>query len=67
MPRPQFTIRALLVAMLVVAAFFGVVRFERDRQWHRENDEPWFWSWIDPLPCIEQQEINQVPASQAPP
>ncbi|HVA46406.1 MAG TPA: hypothetical protein VNH11_08535 [Pirellulales bacterium] len=23
MPRPQFTLRALLVAMLVVAAFFG--------------------------------------------
>ena len=25
MPRPQFTLRALLVAMLVVAAFFGGV------------------------------------------
>jgi hypothetical protein len=29
MPRPQFTLRALLVAMLVVAAFFGGIRFER--------------------------------------
>jgi hypothetical protein len=37
MPRPQFTIRALLVAMLVVAAFFGGVRFERERR--RQADE----------------------------
>jgi hypothetical protein len=37
MPRPQFTIRALLVAMLVSAAFFGGVRFERERQ--RRADE----------------------------
>ena len=29
MPRPQFTLRALLVAMLVVAAFFGGVEFGR--------------------------------------
>jgi hypothetical protein len=32
MPRPQFTLRALLMAMLVVAAFFGGIRFERERQ-----------------------------------
>ncbi|HWB14579.1 MAG TPA: hypothetical protein VG826_35470 [Pirellulales bacterium] len=32
MPRPQFTLRALLVAMLVVAAFFGGIRFERERR-----------------------------------
>ena len=38
MPRPQFTLRALLVAMLVVAAFFGGVRFERERR-NREDDE----------------------------
>lgn len=31
MSRPQFTIRAMLVAMLVVAAFFGGIRFERER------------------------------------
>jgi hypothetical protein len=37
MPRPQFTIRALLVAMLVVAAFFAGIRFERERQ--RRADE----------------------------
>ena len=32
MPRPQFTLRALLVAMLIVAAFFGGVRYERERR-----------------------------------
>jgi hypothetical protein len=37
MQRPQFTLRALLVAMLVVAAFFGGIRFERKRQ--RRADE----------------------------
>ncbi|HWB08782.1 MAG TPA: hypothetical protein VG826_30305 [Pirellulales bacterium] len=37
MPRPQFTLRALLVAMLVVAAFFAGVHFERERQ--RRVDE----------------------------
>jgi hypothetical protein len=30
--RPQFTLRALLVLMLVVAAFFGGVRLGRERQ-----------------------------------
>jgi hypothetical protein len=29
MPRPQFTIRALLVVVLFVAAFFGGIHFER--------------------------------------
>jgi hypothetical protein len=29
MPRPQFTLRALLVAMLVVAAFFGGMALQR--------------------------------------
>lgn len=37
-PRPQFTLRALLVAMLVVAAFFADIRFERERQ-RREEAE----------------------------
>lgn len=32
MPRPQFILRALLVAMLVVAAFLGGIHFERERQ-----------------------------------
>jgi hypothetical protein len=34
MPRPQFTLRALLAAMLVVAAFFGgrVVGIENERK-----------------------------------
>ena len=37
MPRPQFTLRSLLVAMLVVAAFFGGIHFERERR--RRADE----------------------------
>jgi hypothetical protein len=41
MPRPQFTLRALLVAMLVVAAFFAGIRFERERQRRREDAKPW--------------------------
>lgn len=32
MPRPQFTLRALLVLMLTVACFLGGVRFERERR-----------------------------------
>lgn len=30
--RPQFTLRALLVVMLVVACFYGGVWFERERK-----------------------------------
>lgn len=37
MRRPQFTIRALLVTMLVVGAFFGGIHFERERR-RREDD-----------------------------
>jgi hypothetical protein len=37
MPRPQFTLRALLILMLAVACFFGGIRFERERQ--RRADE----------------------------
>jgi hypothetical protein len=37
MPRPQFTLRSLLVAMLVVAAFFAGIRFERERD-RREHE-----------------------------
>ena len=33
MPRPQFTLRALLVLLLAVACFFGGIRFERERHW----------------------------------
>jgi hypothetical protein len=37
MRRPQFTIRALLVLMLVVAAFFGGIKFERERRIREEQ------------------------------
>ncbi len=37
MPRPQFTLQALLVLLLAAACFFGGVRFERERQ--RREDE----------------------------
>jgi hypothetical protein len=32
MPRPQFTLRALLVGMLAAGCFFGGIRFERERR-----------------------------------
>ena len=35
--RFQFSLRALFVAMLAVACFFGGIRFERERQ--RRQDE----------------------------
>jgi hypothetical protein len=37
MPRPQFTLRALLVLLLAVACWFGGIRFERER-YAREMD-----------------------------
>jgi hypothetical protein len=37
MRRPQFTLRALLVAMLVVGAFLGGIQFERERR-RRETE-----------------------------
>jgi hypothetical protein len=37
MPRPQFTLRTLLVAMLVVAAFFGGMRLERELRTRAEQ------------------------------
>ena len=37
MPRPQFTLRTLLVLLLAVACFFGGIRFERERR--RRADE----------------------------
>lgn len=37
MRRPQFTIRALPVAMLVVAAFFAGIHFERETP-RRQNE-----------------------------
>jgi hypothetical protein len=38
MPRPQFTFRALLVAMLVVACWFGGIWFERERRRRADED-----------------------------
>ena len=37
MRRPQFSIRALLILMLVVAAFFGGIKFERERRTREER------------------------------
>ena len=38
MPRPQFTLRAVLVAMLAVACFFGGIRFEQERRRREDAD-----------------------------
>jgi hypothetical protein len=37
MPRPQFTLRALLAVTLAAACFFGGIQFERERQ-RRKDD-----------------------------
>lgn len=37
MRRPHFTLRTLFVAMLVVAAFFGGIHFERERRVREER------------------------------
>jgi hypothetical protein len=37
MPRPQFTLRALLVAMLVVGAFFGGMAVQRTLDQRKRN------------------------------
>jgi hypothetical protein len=37
MPRPQFSLKTLLWLMLVVAAFVGGIRFERERR--RREDQ----------------------------
>jgi hypothetical protein len=35
--RFQFSLRALLVVMLVVACYFGGIRFERERRWREDK------------------------------
>ena len=37
MPRPQFTLRALLVLLMAVACFFGGIRFEQERRRRAEE------------------------------
>jgi hypothetical protein len=46
MPRPQFTLRALLILLLAAACFFGGIRFERERQ--RWEDEAAAAAWDAP-------------------
>jgi hypothetical protein len=38
MPRPQLSLRTLLWSMVVAAAFFAGIQFERERR-NREDDE----------------------------
>ncbi|HVX10708.1 MAG TPA: hypothetical protein VHC22_05970 [Pirellulales bacterium] len=39
MTRPQFTLRALLLAMLAGGCFFGGIRFERELERRRRAEE----------------------------
>jgi hypothetical protein len=39
MPRPQFTLRALLVLLLAVACFFGGIRFQRELERRRYKSD----------------------------
>ncbi|HJT31997.1 MAG TPA: hypothetical protein VJ783_08070 [Pirellulales bacterium] len=49
MPRPQFTLRALLVLMLVVAAFFGGMALQK------RLDDP-----TSLMPMMQHQVIDEV-------
>ena len=58
MPRPQFTLRALLVAMLVVAAFFGgmAVQHTLDRWKYARYEQ-----YLDPKGNGAHPPINAPP------
>ncbi len=59
MPRlHQFTLRALLVAMLAAACFFGGIRFERERQ--RREDEWTAWGQFVGIAVIDPSAANRV-------
>jgi hypothetical protein len=57
MPRPQFTLRALLVAMLVVAVFFGGMAVQRhldkpvtvERKLKPSVGWPTVWNWEETM------------------
>ena len=57
MPRPQFTLRSLLVAMLVVGAFFGGAEWAK-RRW--TEDRATFERYIEfhKRLCVEAEEDN---------
>jgi hypothetical protein len=59
MPRPQFTLRALLVAVLVVAAFFGGMVVQRGID-HRPAK-----NGLRDIP-LDVEALRRLPASQAP-
>jgi hypothetical protein len=57
MPRPQFTLRALLVAMLVVGAFLAGMRLEcellqRKRPWVYDDGNLVPYGWNFPPPKV---------------
>ncbi|HWB11675.1 MAG TPA: hypothetical protein VG826_20760 [Pirellulales bacterium] len=62
MPRPQFTLRALLVAMLVVGAFFGRMAFQAKIEAKRRADEGELFldSWLETMRKREPRKIYQT-------
>ena len=59
MLRRQFTLRALLLAVLVEAAFFGGIRFERELQRRRDR------ALLDEVEGAEERSItlwSELPA-----
>jgi hypothetical protein len=54
MHRPQFTLRALLVAMLAAGCFFGGIHFERERR-RREEARA-----AEQDPIIRQREADRL-------
>jgi hypothetical protein len=74
MPRPQFTLRALLVLMLAAGCFFGGMRFERERRREDEsatgrtryfNDKGQIAKPGEPISEI-RHKILPLPTSRAP-
>lgn len=73
MPRPQFSLKTMLWLMLVAAAFFGGIRFERERR--RQADDAAYMQRNSDilqrllssnlLPYIEQVPLEQLPRSGA--
>jgi hypothetical protein len=57
MPRPQFSLKSLLWLMVVVAAFFAGIQFERDRR--RRELEKVSWPILSGLKTADGRAIEE--------
>src|SRR5579863_2039514 len=65
MPRPQFTLRALLVLMLAVACFFGGIRFERERERREGLERERLAFEAERAKLIEEMQATQLRLSES--